>query len=294
MSGTIGVRVITLLALITVIGCVVANHRPIPKAKEIEGTKRHVVGDTFQDCAACPKMIVVPPGEFMMGSEPTESSRDDDEGPVRRVEIEKAFAVGVYEVTFDEWLHCVNDNGCYSYVPNDVGWGKGSHPVFDVSWRDAKAYVAWLSMKTGSNYRLLTESEWEYVSRAGTTTQYWWGDKLKQGVAVCDGCNKALDNQLKTMPVGSFSANPFGLYDTQGNVWEWVEDCWSENYSGHAHNSMAWVPDDNCKRRVVRGGSWSTSPRHLRSANRSWKEPDYRGPNDHGKGFRVAMTLSEK
>jgi formylglycine-generating enzyme required for sulfatase activity len=294
VSRVTGIHVIGLLALVTVIGCVNANPPVLTEAQEIERTKRHVEGDTFQDCAACPKMIVVSSGEFLMGSEPTESRRDDDEGPVRRVEIEKAFAVGVYEVTFDEWLQCVNDSGCNDYVPNEVDWGKGRHPVFDVSWSDAKAYVTWLSMKTGGSYRLLTESEWEYISRAGTTTPYWWGDKLKQGVAVCDGCNRALGNNLKTMPVGSFPANPFGLYDTQGNVWEWVEDCWSENYNEHAPSSASWVPDDKCKRRVLRGGSWSTGANQLRSANRSWKGPTYRGPKDHGKGFRVAMTLSEK
>ena len=209
-------------------------------------------GEVFRDCPECPELVVVPPGSFEMGSPSGEANRDDDEGPVHRVTFERPFAVGVYEVTFGEWDACVSGGGCGGYRPDDEGWGRGNRPVVNVSWDDVKAYVDWLTGKTGEEYRLLSEAEWEYVARAGTRTAYWWGDDFGQNRANCHGCG---DSYRPTAPVGSFSANPFGLHDVHGNVWEWVEDCWNDSYDGAPSDGSAWE-SGNCERRVLRGGSW--------------------------------------
>lgn len=250
----------------------------------------NAVGHVFTQCEYCPEMVVVPAGEFMMGSPPNEINRGDDEGPRHKVAIAYDFAVGVYEVTFDQWQRCVDDRGC-GHDPVDNGWGRGSQPVTNVSWLDTKDYVEWLSDKTSNDYRLLSEAEWEYVARAGTTSRFWWGEESPTGRAACAGCS--LDGRPSTARrVGAYSPNPFGLYDVHGNVWEWVEDCWSKNYDDHPVDGSAWVASDTCRRRVLRGGAWPNGGRELRSANRSWKVPEHRSM--HGKGFRVAMTLPGK
>ncbi len=212
-------------------------------------------GRVFRDCNdGCPEMVVLPAGTFMMGEGSSQ----------RRTSIAQPFAVGKFEVTFAEWEACVAGGSCTSNKnPSDRGWGKGRRPVINVSWNDAKEYVAWLSRKTGQTYRLLTEAEWEYAARAGTTTAYWWGDKF-------DG-SKANNNGSQTVPVGQFAANAFGLHDMHGNVWEWCEDAYDS---------------PSC---VVRGGSWLDNPDGLRSSNRLWYAPDYR---DSYIGFRVARVLS--
>ena len=194
--------------------------------------------------------------------------------------------MGVYEVTFEEWDACRRDGGC-THNPADHGWERGKRPVIDVSWEDAQEYVAWLSRKTGERYRLLSESEWEYVARSGTETRYWWGDEVVRNRANCDGCGSRWDGE-RTAPVGSFSANAYGLHDVHGNVWEWVEDCWNEGYTGAPSNGSAWESGD-CTRRVLRGGSWSSKPQNLRSAIRSW---DTAGNRNDLAGFRVARTLN--
>ena len=242
-------------------------------------------GHKFRDCPECPEMVVVPAGSFEMGSSSGEEYRDDNEGPVHRVTFERPFAVGVYEVTFGEWDACVSGGGCGGYRPEDEGWGRGNRPVVNVSWEDAQAYIEWLSRKTGEGYRLLSESEWEYVTRAGMRTAYWWGDDIGRNRANCDSyCG---DSYSYTAPVGSFSANAFGLYDVHGNVWEWVEDCWNESYRGAPSDGSVWESGD-CERRVLRGGSWSYIPRDLRSADRSGLTAGFR---DLNVGFRVARTL---
>ena len=204
---------------------------------------------------------------------------------MHRVTIGYPFAVGVYEVTFGEWDACVSGGGCGGYRPSDKGWGRGWHPVVNVSWEDARAYVEWLSGKTGEEYRLLSESEWEYVARSGTRTKYWWGDDIGPNRANCYDCGDSYDY---TAPVGSFSANPFGLYDVHGNVWEWVEDCWNDSYRGAPSDGSAWE-SGNCGRRVVRGGSWDGAPWNLRSANRVWYST---GDRIDDVGFRIARTLT--
>lgn len=237
------------------------------------------VGDTFRDCSDCPEMVVVPSGSFRMGS----SYGGDWEKPVHDVRIGYSFAVGKYEVTFGQWDACVSAGGC-SHRPFDSV--RGSRPVINVSWNDAQEYVRWLSRTTGERYRLLSEAEWEYVARAGTTTRYWWGNDIGRGRASClSDCG---DSDDEAAPVGSFAANGFGLHDVHGNVWEWVEDCANDSYRGAPTDGAAWTTGD-CSTRVLRSGSFNDYAEYLRSANRYRGYPDYRGGNDIG--FRVARTL---
>jgi len=237
-------------------------------------------------------MVVIPSGRFTMGASSSEGG-EDDERPRHRVRIDYRFAVGVYEVTFDEWYACVDAGGCGSYVPEieDNSWVRGNRPVILVSWYDAQSYVRWLSARTGKTYRLLSESEWEYVARAGTETAYSWGDSIGVNRANCYNCGSQWDFE-KTAPVGSFSANAWGVYDMHGNVQEWVQDCWNWNYKGapddgSAWESSAWESED-CSNRVLRGGAWNNNPRYLRSANRIGSFSLYR---NLPLGFRIARSF---
>ena len=264
---------------------------------------RYAVGSTFRDTLSDgsqgPEMVVVPAGSFMMGSPENEKGRKDDEGPQRRVTISKPFAVGKFEITWTEWEACVNDGACSNAGPDgeggDEGWGKGNRPVINVSWNDAKAYVKWLSRKTGETYRLLSEAEWEYVARAGTTTAFWWGSRASHEYAnygkdkCCGGLASGGDRWENTSPVGSFSASTFGLHDLHGNVWEWTEDCYTNSYSGAPTDGSARVSGD-CSTRVLRGGSWNNDPGGLRSAGRIWIHPAI---GASGVGFRIARDLSD-
>ena len=244
---------------------------------------------TFRDCDQCPEMVVVPAGRFRMGDLSGEGP--SHERPVHEVTIAAPFAVGKYEVTFAEWDACVAA-GC-THQPDDEGWGRGTRPVINVSWDDAQEYVRWLSRKTGKTYRLLSETEWEYVARAGTTTKYWWGNKADHDYAnygkdeCCEGMAAGADRWVNTAPVGSFKANAFGLFNTAGNVWEWVEDCWNKNYNGAPSDGSAWT-SGNCDLRAARGSSWVFGPGDLRSADRGRTDTGYRGTVS---GFRVARTL---
>ena len=256
--------------------------RLLEEAEELERLAGEV-GKVFRDCPECPELVVVPAGSYRMGSE----WGDGDEKPVHDVRIDYPLAVGVFEVTFGEWEACVSGGGCGGYRPGDRGWGRGPRPVINVSWEDAQGYVRWLSRKTGEEYRLLSESEWEYVTRAGTRTRYWWGDEIGRNRANCDGCGSRWDGR-QTAPVGSFSANAFGLHDVHGNVWEWVEDCWNKSYAGAPLDGSAWESGE-CGKRVLRGGSWDFIPGFLRSAFRFGLTSGYRVNYD---GFRVARTLT--
>ena len=244
-------------------------------------------GREFQACeeAWCPWLVVVPAGEYMMGSPNGEAGSDRDEGPRHEVRIGKKFAVGKYEVTFEEWDACVADGGCHGYRPDDRGWGRGRRPVVNVSWDDAKAYVRWLTRKTGKEYRLLSEAEWEYAARAGTTNEYNWGEGIGVNRANCDGCGSQWDHQ-QTAPVGSFSPNEFGLYDVHGNAWEWVEDCWNESYEDHPGDESPRLRGD-CLNRVLRGGSWAHTSRTLRAATR---HRNFIGNRSSSNGFRVVRV----
>jgi formylglycine-generating enzyme required for sulfatase activity len=247
--------------------------------------------NVFKDCTKylyrCPSMVVVPAGSFTMGSPPSEKGRDSGfgESPQHQVTILKPFAVGQFAVTFDEWDACAADGGCNGYLPNGRLWGRGRHPVISVSWDDAKAYVAWLSNYTGKPYRLLSEAEREYVTRAGTTTAYWWGNDIGNGNANCDGCGSQWDNKERA-PVDSFNPNPWGLYQVSGNVWEWVEDCGHLFYYGAPSDGSAWTEPD-CIQRVQRGGAWVYRPSFLRSASRAYITVN----RCQYCGFRVARAL---
>ena len=243
-------------------------------------------GDSFRECAKdCPEMVVVPAGEFMMGSPANERNRNSNEDPLHRVTIARPLAVSKFEVTFEQWDACVTVGGC-AHVP-DSNMGRGTHPVINVSWDEVQQYVAWLSKMTGRPYRLLSEAEWEYAARAGTTTIYSWGDEIGKGKANCKGCGSEWDG--RSAPVGSFAPNQFGLYDMHGNVWEWVEDCLHTNYEGAPKDGSAWIAEGDCNNRVLRGGSWFGDPLGLRSALRFWFPAD-----DHAfdLGFRVGRTLN--
>ena len=237
------------------------------------------------DCQECPDMVVVPAGSFMMGSPSHEQGRNDSEGPVHEVRISAPFAAGRYEVTFAEWDACSAAGGC-GHRPDDRGRGRGDRPVIYVTWEDAKGYARWLSRRTGKEYRLLSEAEWEYAARAGTETAYSWGDAIGVNLANCDGCGSQWDFS-KTAPVGSFGANAWGLHDMHGNVWEWTEDCWNGSYRGAPSEGSAWLGGD-CARRVLRGGSWYSKPANLRAA---YRVRSITGIRDI-LGFRVARTLT--
>ena len=244
-------------------------------------------GETFQDCVECPKMVVIPSGSFRMGS-PARERGDRNERPLHRVRIDYQFAVGVYEVTFDEWYACIDGGGCGNYVPGipDNSWDRENRPVINVSWEDAQSYVRWLSARTGKTYRLLSESEWEYVARAGTETAYSWGDSIGVNRANCRGCGSAWDGE-QPAPVGSFAANAWGVYDMHGNVREWVQDCIKEDYEDVPADGSAWKSED-CSKRVLRGGAWYLNPSYLRSADRDWFTTGYRHDSI---GFRVARSF---
>jgi formylglycine-generating enzyme required for sulfatase activity len=246
---------------------------------------------TFVDCAGCPEMVLIPGGEFTMGSPPSEDYRGAE--TQHRVIIPSPFALSKYEVTFDQWDACVAGGGCAGHSPDDQGWGKGKRPVIGVTWDDAKAYVAWLSQKTGKQYRLPSEAEWEYAARGGTTTTFSFGDTITTDRANYDGStansiSPAGANRQMTTPVGSFPPNAFGLNDMHGNVWEWMEDCWSDEYAADMPTNGAPYLRENCAGRVMRGGSWEDYSGDIRAAARVGSGADEQSWSD---GFRVALSV---
>ncbi len=241
----------------------------------------------FRDCPDCPVMVRVPGGTFEMGS------NDDLAGPVRSVTL-KPFAVGKFEVSWDEFEACVRAGGCSLADQEkmsrgaDSGFGKGNRPVIRMSWNDAKTYIAWINTRVaGAPYRLLSEAEWEYAARAGSKTAFQWGDEIGTGNAQCYGCGGPFDDS-KTAPVGSFKPNAFGLYDMYGNVWEWVEDCVNSNYAGAPTDGSAWLSGD-CSKRVIRGGSWNNNV-HYQLA--TFRFQDAAGMRLSNFGIRVGRTLN--
>jgi formylglycine-generating enzyme required for sulfatase activity len=241
---------------------------------------------SFRECTRCPEMIVIPAGKFMMGSPKEEKGHDKVEEPRHEVTIAGNFAVGKFEVTFDEWKACVDARVCED--ASDQRWGRGNQPVINVSWGDAQQYVKWLSARTGKTYRLLSEAEWEYAARAGSDKAYSWGDDIGTGNASCAGCGGEWDGQkvARTAPVGSFAPNAFGLHDMHGNVVEWVQDC-LHYYNGAPTDGSART-DGNCNIRMVRSGSWRNFPESTRSAKRLQSPSDAR---ESFIGFRVARTI---
>jgi len=245
-------------------------------------------GDSFRECSNdtdCPEMIVLPAGEFAMGSPDTEEGRFANEGPQHKVTIARPIAVSKFDVTFDDWDTCVSVGYCPEI--DDLTYGRENKPLINVTWNEAQRYVAWLAEMTGKPYRLLTEAEWEYAARAGATTAYFWGDEIGTANANCIGCGSKWDN-LETSPVGSFAPNAFGLYDMAGDVWQWVQDCNHEHYNHAPGDGSEWTGGD-CNEHVARGGSWLAKPPFLRSAFRGEFPPDERNSDF---GFRVARILA--
>ena len=270
----------------------------------------------FKECPECPVMLGIPSGTFTMGSPPNEPGRFDTEGPQHEVTV-KAFALGKYNVTVEEFLLFLKQTGYRPEPCNPIlnlGWkspgGGLAYPPFIgqparwpaacLDWRDAQAYVEWLNRKVRETrpelgdregpYRLPTEAEWEFAARGGTTTSRWWGDDIGAGRANCNGCGSPYDYKVLA-EVDSFDPNPFGLYGVLGNVWQWTEDCWHESYAGAPTDGSAWR-EPYCDRHVVRGGSWNNLPIFVRSASRSGSianggEYDYSGVA----GFRLARML---
>ena len=278
-------------------------------------------GRRFQDCDDCPLMVVVPPGSYMMGTPVSERKRGRDEGPRHIVTIEYPLAVGVYEITRGEYRSFAESTGhpattiCWRW---DGEWSRYSgnwsnpgyrqtdrDPVVCVSWEDAMEYVRWLSRETGEDYRLLSEAEWEYVARGETNTaRYWGAESAENQCRYANGADRTLRNKdrhqdwewkitacddgyHRTSPAGSYEENGYGLHDVLGNVWEWTQDCESEDYEGVPSDGSSWEREA-CDRRVIRGGSWSDTSDVLRSGNRGWANTDHR---DYTLGVRVARTI---
>jgi len=250
-------------------------------------------GKPFRDCDddQCPWLVAVPKGGFSRGSS-TDPEANTNESPVFRVNFERPFAVGRFAVTFAEWDACVQERACRRA---DDKWGRGRHPVINVSWNDTKDYLKWLSAKTGKTYRLLTEAEREYVTRATTVTPFWWGSAITTDQANYDGKNTQVYKgggspglyRERTEVVDAFKPNAWNLYQVHGNVWEWTEDCYEDSYSRAPTDGSA-VRSGPCTQRVIRGGSWRNKPSLLRSAARAAYDTGNRADNI---GFRVARDL---
>ena len=238
--------------------------------------------DRMRDGSAGPGMVALRGGEFRRGD--LQGDGDSDEQNPQIVKL-KPFAIGMYEVTFDEYDRF--SSSTRHELPDDQGWGRSRRPVINVSWENANAFTEWLSQQTGERYRLPTDAEWEYAARGGTATRFWWGDQVSEGNANCAECKSLWDGE-KSSPVGSFDPNPFGLHDTAGNVFEWVADCWNDSFSAAPADGSA-LDKPGCGVRVIRGGAWSFPPTEIRSANR-WRNFQSRRSDDTG--FRVVRELN--
>ncbi len=254
------------------------------KPKEEKAVKM-VPGKTFRDALGDgtfgPAMVVIPKGSFKMGS--GKGALDTNETPRHTVRI-KRFSISKHEVTFEDYKKFVRATG--REMPDHKDWGMGRRPVINVSWKDAVAYTKWLSAKTGRVYRLPTEAEWEYAARAGTYTQYPWGNSVGKNRANCFDCASRWDS-LQTAPVGSFKPNPLGLHDMNGNVMEWTQDCYHKTYRGAPRNGAAWI-SGSCSTRVVRGGSYKSTTDGIRSFAREHMPPDTKASQI---GFRIVREM---
>ena len=312
---------ISILLAVALTGAVVtASSAPV-------ATPHSRPGESFRDCADCPELVVLPGGTFTMGSPKDEPGFFEIEGPQHQVTI-KQFAAGKYHVTRGQWAAFVaatkrvTADGC-AWTPTPKGDPKGSwkilgfpqddsHPVGCMNWNDTQDYVKWLSERTGRTYRLLTEAEWEYAARAGSTTAFPWGPKADHDYAnygadeCCAPLTSGRDRWKHTSPVGSFPPNAFGLYDMNGNILQWVQDCLAPSYNDVPADGSAYETDttltlpaefkemneiSSCSQRMLRGGDWNNPPAMIRSAFRNFgPPPDF--PNGRVGGFRVAATLN--
>jgi formylglycine-generating enzyme required for sulfatase activity len=240
-------------------------------------------GDIFRDCARCPEMVVVPAGEFDMGSE----LGRERELPITRITIAKPLAAGRYEITFNEWDACHQAGGCEKY-PYDREWGRADRPVINILHAEAEGYAAWLTKITAKTYRLPSEAEWEYAARAGSATEYWWGDEVGAGLANCRKCGTEWSG-IKSAPVGSFKASPWGLFDVHGNVLEFVADCWADGLEGIPPDAAPRVTPE-CASHTVRGGAWYYLPKVSRSAARARNDARI---FSYFIGFRVVREIAD-
>jgi formylglycine-generating enzyme required for sulfatase activity len=251
-------------------------------------------GSVVRDCpTVCPEMVLIPAGAFRMGSPIDEDGRDHQEGPMHRVKFANSFYVGKYDVTvgqfsaFVEEAHYDAGSNCNGKL--NVSWRNpgfeqdDTHPLVCVNFADAQAYLAWLSKKAGHTYRLLSESEYEYANRGGTRTAFWWGPKVGINHANCLSCGSAWGHK-GTSPVGNFPSNPWGLYDTTGNVYVWVSDCWNDIYDNATVDGSSNTQGD-CSMRGLRGGGWGSPVPHVRVA---FRLADPAGARYDNMGFRVA------
>jgi len=310
-----------LLSWIGILGAIAFSVPSIAQAQLSSTQERSLKPKaTFKECDVCPEMVVVPAGVFRMGSPKNEKARSENEGPLHKVTIARRFAVGKFEVTVDQFAAFAketgHDTGSVCDIWQDGKWSErqgyswrnppfpqsGAHPATCLSWNDAKAYLAWLSRKTGHDYRLPSEAEWEYAARAGSGAPFHFGSNVGDYCRYGNGADQAAgkdvpgatswmllscnDGHAYTAPVGSYAANRFGLYDMLGNVFEWVEDCWNGNYTGAPSDGSAWT-SGNCGVRVQRGGAWGYPPDYLRTAVRGQQPQAYRYINA---GMRAVRT----
>ena len=243
-------------------------------------TSDEYIEDKMRDGHLGPLLRSLSGGKYIRG----DAEGDGDERPPKEIDL-GPFAIGVHEVTFLEYDQFCEATG--RDKPDDQEWGRGFRPVVNVTWKDAQAYVEWLSQQTGQRYRLPTDAEWEYAARGGQKSRYWWGDELGVAMANCAGCGSLWDSE-QSAPVARLPANPFGLHDTAGNVFEWVEDCWNDSYEQAPSDGSA-LETMGCGKRVIRGGAWSFPPHEVRSANR-WRDFPSRSSDDTG--FRVVRELN--
>ncbi|NMF90921.1 formylglycine-generating enzyme family protein [Aromatoleum petrolei] len=262
--------------------------RPAPAAERPRATPRVAPAAAaavaslteIRDCPACPVMVGLPQGDFVMGS----NTDDPSERPAHPVTITQAFAIAKYEVTNEQWGACVEAGACPRL--GSEGNAPKNAPVRDLSWDDAQQYVKWLAKTSGKPYRLPTEAEWEYAIRGGTTSRYWWGSQMRPGNANCKDCGEP-SRADGPASAGSFAANPFGLHDMNGSVWEWVSDCWHSSYKGAPSDGRSWE-DADCRVRVIRGGSWREGADYMTSSTRFKYGASVRHSQN---GFRVARDL---
>jgi len=295
------IKLAFLYAAVAIVGLAQTKAKPQPKP-----------GEKFRDCRNCPEMIVIPAGTFTMGSTASDPEHRDNE-PLQKITIPRSFAVGVTEVTWDQWEACVRDRFCDGLAvdnalrtrengepnPDFQDWGRGTRPLVGISWFDAQAFVGWLNSKTGSDdtYRLLSDAEWEYVARAGTTTAYPWGDKIDHNYGNFGLDEHELGPKMEgrdqwgnqTSPAASFPPNAFGVYDMHGNIFEWVEDCYEADRA-HAPSDGSANKQGNCATRMFRSGSFLSNPYMQRSAKRTAPYPSTRRGRNY-LGSRVAKTL---
>jgi len=254
----------------------------IRQAAHPGGKPVRVIVDQFDDETPGPQMVVINKGSYQRGDHAGDG--DGDEKPLANIDIPKPFAIGLFPVTFAEYDRFADSFGRPN--PDDQGWGRADRPVVNVSWEDAVTYANWLSRATGRTYRLPTDAEWEYAARAGTTNRFWWGDEPGTARANCAQCGSLWSGE-KSAPIGRFPANPFGLYDMAGNVWQWVADCWHDKAEDFPTDGTA-LNKEGCGKRIIRGGAWSFPPKEMRSANR-WRDFPTRSSDDTG--FRLVREL---